>query len=174
VSCMDRVGGDDGVSPTHGVWLPPHPSLARHTAYLAIELAAALRRAVDSELRELGLTWADFMVLAVVSALDGPSQEAIHNRVAVDRGSLSRLVRDLEYEGLIERYRGRPDGRRVHCSATSAGAAVAAEAAQAVDHAARTALRLLHAKERQRLHVLLGRALDRRDRVVLRGPRPLA
>ncbi len=54
------------------------------------------------------LTWADFMVLAVVSALDGPCQEAIHNRVAVDRGSLSRLVRDLEYEGLIERALARP------------------------------------------------------------------
>jgi DNA-binding MarR family transcriptional regulator len=68
--------------------LPPHPTLARHTAYLAIEVAAALRKAVDADLRELGLTWTDFMVLAVVSALDGPSQEAIHNRVAVDRGSL--------------------------------------------------------------------------------------
>jgi DNA-binding MarR family transcriptional regulator len=137
-------------------------------------VAAALRETVDAELREVGLTWADFMVLAVVSALDGPSQEAIHNRVAVDRGSLSRLVRDLEYEGLIERYRGRPDGRRVHCSATPTGVAVASEASRAVDDAARKALRLLHAKERSRLHVLLERALDRRDRVVLRRPRSVA
>ncbi len=105
--------------------LAPHPVLTRHTAYLAVELATALREAVDAELREVGLTWADFMALAVISALDGPSQEAIHNRVAVDRGSLSRLVRDLEYEGLIERHRGRPDGRRVHCSATPAGVAMA-------------------------------------------------
>ena len=162
------------MSPTQGIWLRPHPALARHTAYLAIELAAAMRKAVDAELRELGLTWADFMVLAVVSALDGPSQEAIHNRVAVDRGSLSRLVRDLEYEGLIERYRGRPDGRRVHCSATPTGAAVAAEAAEVVDAAARTALRNLHAMERSRLHVLMVRALDRRDRVVLGRPRAVA
>ena len=138
--------GPVAVSPTQGLWLPPHPALARHTAYLAIEVAAALRKAVDAELRELGLTWADFMVLAVVSALDGPSQEAIHNRVAVDRGSLSRLVRDLEYEGLIERYRGRPDGRRVHCSSTPAGVTVASQAARAVDDAAQRALRLLHAK----------------------------
>jgi MarR family transcriptional regulator, organic hydroperoxide resistance regulator len=154
--------------------LAPHPALARHTAYLALELATALREAVDAELREVGLTWADFMALAVISALDGPSQEAIHNRVAVDRGSLSRLVRDLEYEGLIERYRGRPDGRRVHCSATPAGVAMAAEAARAVDDAARKALRFLHAKERNRLHVLMGRALDRRNRVVLRRPRSVA
>ena len=97
------------MSPTQGLWLPPPPALARHTAYLAIEVAATLRSVVDSQLRELGLTWADFMVLAVVSALDGPSQEAIHNRVGVDRGSLSRLVRDLEYEGLIEGHR-RPRG----------------------------------------------------------------
>jgi DNA-binding MarR family transcriptional regulator len=162
------------VSPTQRVWLPPHPALARHTAYLAFELGAALRGAVDTELREVGVTWADFKVLAVVSALDGPSQEAIHDRAAVDRGSLSRLLKDLEYEGLIERHRGHSDGRRVYCSATPAGVAVAAEAAQAVDDAARKALRLLHAKERSRLHVLMGRALDRRDRVVLRRPRALA
>ena len=162
------------MSPTPAIWLPPHPALARHTAYLAIELAAALRKAVDAELRELGLTWADFMVLAVVSALDGPSQEAIHNRVAVDRGSLSRLVRDLEYEGLIERHRDRPDGRRVHCSATPTGAAMAADAAEVVDAAARTALRNLHATERGRLHVLMARPLDRRDRVVLGRPSTVA
>ncbi|HMJ95913.1 MAG TPA: MarR family transcriptional regulator [Thermoleophilaceae bacterium] len=162
------------MTPTQRVWLPPHPALARHTAYLALELAAELRLAVDAELREAGLTWADFKVLAVVTALEGPSQEAIHDRVGVDRGSLSRLVNDLEYEGLIERHRGHQDGRRVYCSATPAGVAVVSEAAGAVDEAARKALRFLLAKERARLHVLMERALDRRDRVVLRGPRALA
>ena len=162
------------MSPTQGVWLPPHPALARHTPYLALELAAAMRKAVDAELRELGLTWPDFKALAVIGALDGVSQEAIHDRAGVDRGSLSRLVVDLEYEGLIERHRGRPDARRVHCSATPTGMAMVEDGARAVDHAARTALRLLHAKERTRLHVLMGRALDRGDRVVLRGPRAVA
>jgi DNA-binding MarR family transcriptional regulator len=154
-----------GMSPTRGVSFPPHPALARHTAYLAFELAAAMRRTVDAELREIGLTWADFMVLAIVSALDGPSQEAISNRVGLDRGSLSRLVRDLEYEGLIERLRGPTDGRRVLCVATPAGTGAAAEAAGVVDGASRRALRLLHAKERVRLHVLMARALDRGGRV---------
>src|SRR5215212_4091876 len=100
------------MSPTPGVWLPPHPALTRHAAYLAFEVAAALRATVDRELRELGFTWNDYMVLAITNALDGPSQEAISNRVGVDRGSLSRLVRDLEYEGLIERHAG-TDRRRV-------------------------------------------------------------
>jgi MarR family transcriptional regulator, organic hydroperoxide resistance regulator len=151
------------MSPTRRVWLPPHPALARHTPYLAFEVATALRRAVDAELRELGLTWADFMVLAIANALDGPAQEAISDRVRVDRGSLSRLVRDLEDEGLIERHRARTDGRRVLCLATPAGKAAADEAAGAVDEASRTALRRLHAKERARLHVLMGRALGARD-----------
>jgi MarR family transcriptional regulator, organic hydroperoxide resistance regulator len=147
------------MSATRGVRLPPHPALARHTAYLAVELAAALRGAADAALRELGLTWSDFMVLAIANALDGPSQEAISNRARVDRGSLSRLVRDLEDEGLIERHRGRTDGRRVLCLATPAGRAVATEAAGAVDEASRTALRRLHAKERARLHVLMASAI---------------
>jgi DNA-binding MarR family transcriptional regulator len=139
--------------------LPPHPALTRHAAYLAFELAAALRRAVDRELRELGLTWPDYAVLAITEALDGPSQEAISNRAGVDRGSLSRLVTDLEYEGLIERRRAHADQPRVLCLATPAGTAAAAAAAGAVDEAFRTTMRRLHAKERARLHVLMARAL---------------
>jgi MarR family transcriptional regulator, organic hydroperoxide resistance regulator len=146
------------MSPALDVWLPPHPALTRHAAYLAFELATALRRAVDRELRELGLTWADYAVLAVADALGGASQEAIGNRAGIDRGSLSRLARDLEYEGLIERHRGHTDGRRVFCRATPAGSAAAGEAAVAVDEAFRTTLRRLHAKERARLHVLMARA----------------
>jgi DNA-binding MarR family transcriptional regulator len=141
------------------VRLPPHPALTRHPAYLAFELAAALRRAVDRELRELGLTWPDYAVLAITDALDGPSQEAISNRAGVDRGSLSRLVRDLEYEGLIERRRAHTDQRRVLCLATPAGSAAAAAAASAVDEAFHRTLRRLHAKERARLHVLMARAM---------------
>jgi DNA-binding MarR family transcriptional regulator len=118
-----------------------------------------MRRSVDMELGELGLTWADFRVLAIIDALDAVSQQAIHDRAGVDRGSLSRLVRDLEEEGLIERDRGGPDRRRVLCLATPAGAAAAAQAAAAVDDAGRRALRNLHAKERARLHVLMGRAI---------------
>jgi MarR family transcriptional regulator, transcriptional regulator for hemolysin len=159
------VSGGAGMSPTRGVSFPPHPALARHSAYLAFELAAALRKTVDAELREIGLTWADFMVLVIVNAVDGPSQEAISNRVRLDRGSLSRLVRDLEYEGLIERRPGPADRRRVVCLATPAGRGAVAEAAAVVDDASRRVLRLLHAKERVRLHVLMARALDRGDRV---------
>jgi MarR family transcriptional regulator, organic hydroperoxide resistance regulator len=145
--------------PSQRVWLPPHPALTRHTAYLAFRVAADLRRELDARLGELGLTWPDFLVLAIVNALDGPPQEAIVDRVGVDRGSMSRLVRDLEEEGLIGRHRGRADGRRMLCSATAAGAAVAVEAAEAVDESARKALRALHARERDRLHVLMARAI---------------
>jgi DNA-binding MarR family transcriptional regulator len=147
------------MSPTARVRLPPHPALARHTAYLAFRVAADLRREVDAELGELGLTSPDFLVLAIVNALDGPSQEAIGDRTGVDRGSMSRLVRDLEEEGLIERHRGHTDGRRVLCLATPEGADVAVGAAEVVDESARKALRGLHAKERGRLHVLMARAI---------------
>jgi DNA-binding MarR family transcriptional regulator len=105
------------------------------------------------------MTWPDYAVLAITDALDGPSQEAISNRAGVDRGSLSRLVRDLEYEGLIERRRAHTDQRRVLCLATPAGSAAAAAAASAVDEAFHRTLRRLHAKERARLHVLMARAM---------------
>jgi DNA-binding MarR family transcriptional regulator len=149
------------MSPTRGVTLPPHPALTRHAAYLAFELAAALRRVVNRELREFGLTWPEYAVLAITDALGGASQEAISNRAGVDRGSLSRLVTDLEYEGLIERRRAHTDQRRVLCLATAAGRAATAEAAGAVDEAFQRALRPLHAKERARLHVLMARAMAR-------------
>jgi MarR family len=60
-------------------------------------------------------------VLAITDALDGPSQAAISNRAGVDRGSLSRLVKDLEYEGLVERPRAHTDQRRILCFRHSDG-----------------------------------------------------
>jgi hypothetical protein len=122
---------------------PPHPALTRHAAYLAFELAASLRGAVDRELRELGMTWPDYAVLAITDALEGPSEEAISNRAGVDRGSAACSHRPAQ-DPLFRR---------------SDGPAAAAAAAGAVDEAFRTTLRRLHARERARLHVLMARAM---------------
>lgn len=150
------------MSPTRRVWLPPHPSLARYTPYLAIELARGLRKAADQELREAGFTWPDFLVLTIVTAVDGLAQEAVCDRTGVDRSTVSGITRDLEHEGLLDRRNDGLDGRQVTCFATPVGAAAAAEAARAMDRTARTQLRLLDTRERARLHALLARALGAR------------
>jgi DNA-binding MarR family transcriptional regulator len=141
------------------VQLPPHPKLACYTAYLAIELGVRFREAVDRELRAVGLTWPEFLVVRVIDAVGALPQEAICDRTAVDRSTVSAICRDFDVDGLIERQRDPLDRRRSICASTPGCAAAVEEAADAVDLAARRVLRQLHAKERARLEVLLGRAL---------------
>jgi DNA-binding MarR family transcriptional regulator len=141
------------------VQLPPHPKLVCYTAYLAIELGVQVREAVDRELREVGLTWPEFLVVRVIDAVGALPQEAICDRTAVDRSTVSAICRDFELDGLIERQRDPLDRRRSLCATTAGCTAAVEEAGQAVELAARQVLRQLHAKERARLEVLLGRAL---------------
>jgi MarR family transcriptional regulator, lower aerobic nicotinate degradation pathway regulator len=155
-----RVERAGSVSPTQRVWLPPHPAIAGHTPVLLFELAATVRNAVDDALRrEDCLPWNAFLVLAVADQIRDGSQEAICDRVRMDRGSLSRLVADLEADGYVDRAPDWADRRKLLCRPTPTGARAAADAAIAVDEASRKALRRLRASERARLQVLLARSL---------------
>jgi DNA-binding MarR family transcriptional regulator len=151
-----------------------HPALTSHTAFLVFELARALREAVEDALGEAGtgMGWPGFLVLAIAGAIDAPSQEAVCGRTGLDRGTVSRLCADLEYDGLLERRRGHTDGRKVLCLLTSAGAGALEDGRAAVEAATRQALRRLHAKERRRLHVLLARTLAAREAGWPRPARP--
>ena len=110
----------------------------------------------------------------------GLSQEAIAQPVAVDRGSLSRLVRDLEYEGL-HRARtaadaGRAPGsdvlgdadRRGHAPPTRLGRRCTRPASGGSTNCTADGARSARRSERRRP------ALDRRDRVVLGRPGAVA
>jgi DNA-binding MarR family transcriptional regulator len=72
-------------------------------------------------LSELGLTYPQYLVMLVLWERDGASIGEIGQRVCLDSGTLSPLVRRLEKAGLVERRREPTDERRVTVHLTDSG-----------------------------------------------------
>ncbi|NNE11623.1 MAG: MarR family transcriptional regulator [Ilumatobacter sp.] len=80
-------------------------------------------RAIEADLQAAGtipLTWYD--VLLELHAADGPLRmQDLGERVVLSRTRVSRLVDELETEGLVERVADPDDGRAVLAAITPAG-----------------------------------------------------
>jgi len=64
-------------------------------------------------LSELGLTYPQYLVMMVLWERDGMGVGEIGERVCLDSGTLSPLLRRLETAGLVRRHRDALDERRV-------------------------------------------------------------
>ena len=72
-------------------------------------------------LDELGLTYPQYLVLLVLWEEDGLSVSELGNRLHLDSGTLTPLLKRLESAGLVSRLRATHDERRVHITLTAAG-----------------------------------------------------
>lgn len=94
---------------------------------LCFALNAAARAAVGgyrAGLAELGLTYPQFIVLLALWERDEQSVSGLGERVRLDSGTLSPLLRRLAEAGLVERRRDTVDERRVTIHLTDAGRAL--------------------------------------------------
>ncbi len=94
---------------------------------LCFALNAAARVAAGayrSALGELGLTYPQFVVLLALWETDGPTVSQLGQRVRLDSGTLSPLLKRLAEAGFIERRRDVVDERRVTIHLTDAGRAL--------------------------------------------------
>jgi DNA-binding MarR family transcriptional regulator len=67
----------------------------------------------DPELSPLGLSAAQFIVIATLALADAPkSASDLCKGISYDAGAMTRMIDRLESKGLIRRHR-RPDDRRV-------------------------------------------------------------
>ena len=90
----------------------------------------AVVRAYGPLLAELGLTYPQYMTMLVLWQADEPLPVSrIGERLALDSGTLTPLLKRLEDQGLVERRRDPDDERRVLVSVTAEGAALRAAAA---------------------------------------------
>jgi DNA-binding MarR family transcriptional regulator len=96
---------------------------ALHTTSRAFD---ALYRSV---LRDLGLTYPQYLVMLTLWESDGPTVKELGARLRLDSGTLSPLVKRLEAAGLVERRRSREDERSVSVRLTAQGAALKERAA---------------------------------------------
>ena len=72
-------------------------------------------------LAPLGLTYPQYLVMLVLWEEDGLGVSSLGQRLSLDSGTLTPLLKRLECAALIERRRARDDERRVDIHLTSAG-----------------------------------------------------
>jgi DNA-binding MarR family transcriptional regulator len=79
-------------------------------------------------LEPLGLTYPQYLVMLVLWEGDGVTVSQLGERLALDSGTLTPLLKRLEAAGLVQRLRDSADERRVLLQLTPAGRALKARA----------------------------------------------
>ena len=81
-------------------------------------------------LEELGLTYPQYLAMLVLWERDGLMVSELGERLGLDSGTLTPLLKRLEAAGLIARVRAVEDERRVHVTLTADGRRLKARAAE--------------------------------------------
>ena len=76
----------------------------------------------------LGLTYPQYLAMLVLWQRDGLMVSELGERLSLDSGTLTPLLKRLESAGLIARIRALEDQRRVHITLTAAGRRLKAKA----------------------------------------------
>ncbi|MBP2560410.1 DNA-binding MarR family transcriptional regulator [Neorhizobium galegae] len=100
--------------------------------------AHAFTRTYKPLLDPLGLTYPQYLVMIALWEEDDQPVKAIGDRLGLDSGTLSPLLKRLEQSGLVTRRRDRDDERQVRISLTKKGTELKAQAtgvAQAIGKA---------------------------------------
>lgn len=81
-------------------------------------------------LEELGLTYPQYLAMLVLWEKDGLMVSELGDRLYLDSGTLTPLLKRLESSGLVSRLRDVEDERRVHITLTAAGRKLKSQAAK--------------------------------------------
>ncbi len=104
---------------------PPQLLLDNQLCFALYRATRAVQRSYAPHLAELGLTYPQYLALLVLWEEDGPlTVGALGERLHLDSGTLTPLLKRLEEAGIVERYRDAEDERRVNVSLTRAGRAL--------------------------------------------------
>jgi DNA-binding MarR family transcriptional regulator len=116
-----------------------------HVGYLLRQAAAAMRRAHDAALAELGLTTPQFLVLNLLDAYPGASGAELARTAQLTPQTMNLVVRKLEDAGLLARTGDERHGRILRVTLTTYGAARLRECKRRSETIERRALALLDA-----------------------------
>ncbi len=149
-----------------------------HLGYLLKRLQHSIRQAIDERLRMagVGLSFAHFATLIVISHHPGISGARIAKSAMVTAQTINTILRRLESEGSLER-KPHPDNKRVDCwYITEAGRAQMEHAKTTADPVWETMLASLAESEVAQLRGLLKRCIDglERTRASTAEPEPSA
>ena len=104
--------------------------LDNQLCFAVYSASLAMTRLYKPLLEKLGLTYPQYLVLLVLWERDGLTVSELGERLSLDSGTLTPLLKRLEAGGLVVRIRDSADERRVHVSLTAAGRKLKARAAE--------------------------------------------
>lgn len=103
-------------------------SAEEHICFAIYSAGHAFNRAYKPMLKELNLTYPQYIALTVLWEEDGLSVGALCERLRLESSTLTPLLKRLEGLGHIERKRGTNDERQVFISLTQSGRSLKAHA----------------------------------------------
>ena len=99
--------------------IPEHPTVQLSKAlYTSSRL---LIQRIQSSLKEFGLTYPQFLVLSILWEADGLKVHQLGEKLSLDSGTLTPLLKKLESQNLLKRKRGEADERTVTINLTYPG-----------------------------------------------------
>jgi DNA-binding MarR family transcriptional regulator len=105
-------------------------ALDQQLCFALYSTSLAMTKLYKPLLDPLGLTYPQYLVMLVLWQVDGLAVSQIGERLALDSGTLTPLLKRLEAAGLVQRLRDAADERRVLLQLSPAGRALRARALQ--------------------------------------------
>ena len=96
-------------------------ALEEQLCFALYDASRAVMGQYRAGLAELGLTYTQYVVLLVLWADPDATVSSLGDRLNLDSGTLSPLLKRLEAQGLVRRVRSSTDERVVHVQLTQAG-----------------------------------------------------
>lgn len=113
--------------------LPPAEDLLKLDNQLCFALysaSLAMTKVYKPLLDKLGLTYPQYLVMLALWEEDAQMVSALGQRLSLDSGTLTPLLKRLEAAGLVSRVRDTADERRVHIVLTASGRRLKTRATQ--------------------------------------------
>ncbi|WP_280188331.1 MarR family winged helix-turn-helix transcriptional regulator [Delftia sp. PS-11] len=102
--------------------------LDNQVCFALYSASLAMTKLYKPLLETIGLTYPQYLVMLVLWENDGLGVSDIGERLTLDSGTLTPLLKRLEASGLVARLRDASDERRVRVTLTAQGRALRAEA----------------------------------------------
>jgi DNA-binding MarR family transcriptional regulator len=107
---------------------PTWLALDHQLCFALYSASLAMTKLYKPLLAPLGLTYPQYLVMLVLWEGDGPTVSQVGERLALDSGTLTPLLKRLQTAGLIQRQRDSADERRVLLQLTPQGRALRSRA----------------------------------------------
>ncbi len=112
-------------APTHN----PALLLDNQLCFAVYSASLAMTKLYKPLLESLGLTYPQYLVMLVLWEQDGLTVSALGERLYLDSGTLTPLLKRMEQSGLLARQRAQEDERKVVVTLTAPGYQLKTQAA---------------------------------------------